>query len=450
MHPTGRRLRRRLISACAWGLPVGLIAASCTVAGGPAPRPAPETRTEPVGEAHGPADAGTPDAASEGPAVPAGIEEIGAASSMGGDRAEPADRAEPPPVPPPFDLNEEIRAQFGSLFLDPTAAVPVEVAEQVAHYVDLFAAGRARANYERWLGREGTYRDLILDELRAEGLPEELLFLAMLESGFNPTVVSRAGAVGLWQFMRTTGREAGLRIDDWVDERRDPIASTDAAIRHLKVLHRELGDWALAAAAYNAGLGRVRRAQRPGATSYFELVAAEALPAETRSYVPLIIAAGHVARNREQYGFTSVERRPPLAFDTVIVGPRTRLRAVARIAGLPADEVAALNAHLIGEATPPGRRWPVRLPAGSIPWNFPERLAMLSVEDRILPEYRETWWTVESGDSWWKIAHAHGITVKTLQARNRGIGDMLHPGMRVLVERRPIYGEDDLAEARSP
>ena len=438
MNRVGSNARRTLIASAL--LLAGLGSTACAVAPGEPPAPPAPAEAETDEEPY-------LDGSLDGTGPPAGIEELAEEGALE-ERVDEPDASAPLPEGPVLSFDEEIRAQFGSLFLDPSVEVPPQVTEQVARYVEMFHAGRARENYERWLAREGLYRDLILAELRAEGLPEELLYLAMLESGFNPTAVSRARAVGLWQFMRATGRETGLRIDDWVDERRDPIASTRAAIRHLKVLYRELDDWALAAAAYNAGLGRVRRAQRPGLTRYFDLVAASALPAETRSYVPLIIAAGHVAANRERYGFSEPEPVEPFAYDSVTVGPRTRLSAVARTAGVEVEAVQRLNTHLIGEATPPGGSWNVRVPMASIPWDFHERLAALPLEERVLPEYRETWWTVKSGDSWWRIANKHGLAVRTLRARNPRIGEMLHPGMRILVERRPIYGEADLAAAR--
>lgn len=373
------------------------------------------------------------DDSADGSGAPAGVAEL---------LGEPL----PPPEDPAPGLGDELRAQFGGVFFDATEELPGEVVDEVARYVGYFHDGRARANYERWLAREGRYRDLILAELRAQGAPEELLYLAMLESGFSPVAVSRARATGLWQFMRATGRQSGLRIDDWVDERRDPIASTRAAIRHLRVLHRELGDWALAAAAYNAGLGRVRRAQRRAGGGYFQLTAAAALPAETRSYIPLILAAGHVAVNRERYGLGHIEREAPLSYDTVRVEGRTRLSAVARATGQPLDRLRALNTHLIRGAAPPGRSWVVRLPPGTLALEglagsqgIAARVASLPTAERLLPEWREVVWTVRSGDSWWKIANRHGTTVKAMRALNPRAGEVIHPGQKLVVSRTPVY-----------
>lgn len=318
------------------------------------------------------------------------------------------------------------------------AGLPPAALDQVLHYVGLFHTGRARANFERWLAREGRYRTFILAELEAAGLPEELLYLAMLESGFSPTAVSRAGAVGLWQFMPATGRESGLRIDDWVDERRDPIAATHAAIGHLTYLYSQLGDWSLAAAAYNAGLGRVTRTRAGSGAGYFDLTLSGRLPAETRSYVPLILAASHVARNRELYGFTDISAEPALHFDTVHVVGRTRLSALARVAGVPLAELTALNTHLVRGAAPPAASYAVRVPAGVPDPEIALRLAALPVDERLLPEYREVYATVRPGDSWWRIANQHKVTVKDLRARNPRVGDVIHPGMRLLVDRQVV------------
>jgi membrane-bound lytic murein transglycosylase D len=325
------------------------------------------------------------------------------------------------------------------------AGLPPAALDQVLQSVGLFHSGRARSNFERWLVREGRYRDLILTELEAAGLPEELLYLAMLESGFSPTAVSRAGAVGLWQFMPATGRESGLRVDDWVDERRDPIAATHAAIGHLSYLYGQLNDWALAAAAYNAGLGRVRRTRGDSEAGYFDLTLSGRLPAETRSYVPLILAASHVARNRAHYGFTDVEPEPPLRYDTLHVEGRTRLTAVARAGDLAMADLTALNTHLVRGAAPPGRSYPVRVPAGAASPEIAVQLAAMPVDERLLPEYREIYAVVRSGDSWWRIANNHGVTVRDLRARNPRVGDIIHPGMRLLVERRVVRDGESVA-----
>ncbi len=398
-----------------------LLAGACTPAGRSSPvEPAPEPLS---------ADRVDPDRGGE----PAGVEELLRQAEV-----EEEEEAEAPAEPLVLDQDgvaSDLVHSFPGLL---ASGLPAPALDTVLHYVRLFHSGRARSNFERWLVREGRYRELILRELEAAGLPEELLYLAMLESGFLPTAVSRAGAVGLWQFMAATGRESGLRIDGWVDERRDPIASTHAAIGHLAMLYEQLDDWALAAAAYNAGLGRVRRTRGNSEASYFDLTLAGRLPAETRSYVPLILAASHVARNREYYGFVDIQPDPPLRYDTLTVEGRTRLSALARVGGIPLEELTALNTHLVRGAAPPAREYALRVPAGSGSPEIVARLAALPAEERLLPEYREVWATVRPGDSWWRIANNHQVTVRSMRALNPRVGDMIHPGMRLLVERRRV------------
>lgn len=398
-----------------------LLASACTPVGWPeTPTPGPQSQAERYD--YGPAD---------GEGDPAGIEEL----------LEGSDEMTGAPGAPEVVILDVDGVQRDLVYHFPgflAAGLPPAALDQVLHNVGLFHNGRARSNFERWLEREGRYRDFILAELEAAGLPEELLYLSMLESGFLPTAVSRAGAVGLWQFMPATGRAEGLRIDDWVDERRDPIAATRAAIAHLGMLHRELGDWALAAAAYNAGLGRVRRTRGASDAGYFDLTLAGQLPAETRGYVPLILAASHVARHREHYGFGHVVPEPPMGFDTLRVEGRTRLSALSRAADVDLPALNALNAHLVRGAAPPGAGYAVRLPVGSASPEIGFRLAAMPADERLLPEYREVYAVVRPGDSWWRIARNHGVTVADLRARNPRIGDIIHPGMRLLVDRQVV------------
>jgi membrane-bound lytic murein transglycosylase D len=377
-----------------------------------------------------------PDDSADGGGDPAGIEEIMADWD---DEADTADEAITLIALDPVGVARDLERHAPGFL---AAGLPPAALDQVLQSVGLFHSGRARSNFERWLAREGRYRDLILTELEAAGLPEELLYLSMLESGFSPTAVSRAGAVGLWQFMPATGRESGLRIDDWVDERRDPIAATRAAVGHLTYLYAQLDDWALAAAAYNAGLGRVRRTRGDSHAGYFDLTLSGRLPAETRNYVPLILAASHVARNRAHYGFGHVEPEPSLHYDTLHVEGRTRLTAVAKAGDVTVAELTALNTHLVRGAAPPGKSYPIRVPAGTASPEIAMQLAAIPVDERLLPEYREIYAVVRSGDSWWRIANNHGVTVRDLRARNPRVGDMLHPGMRLLVERKIVRDGD--------
>ncbi len=255
-----------------------------------------------------------------------------------------------------------------------TAAVrpslPVEVNDRVAHWMERFQTAD-RATFERYLERRGLYEQMIRGKLRARGMPEELIYLAMIESGFAPDAVSPVAATGLWQFMAGTARAEGLRIDTWVDERRDPVMATDAALDYLEGLHDRFGSWTLAAAAYNAGPTRVARVlrrrdvhQRSDERVYWDVI--DALPRETREYVPKLLAARVLAEEPEVYGF-EVAPAPAYAFERVMVPGGTWLTSVARSLALPPSVIRELNPQFLRGRTPPGSAYPVRVPVGAPP-----------------------------------------------------------------------------------
>lgn len=223
-----------------------------------------------------------------------------------------------------------------------------------------------RNGFEEALGRMTRYEALIRQTLRRHGLPEELLYLVMVESEFRESAVSHAGATGMWQFMAPTGRLYDLEVSEYVDERRDPIRSTVAAAEHLRDLHVEFGSWHLALAAYNAGSGRVARAagrraggRRGDERLYWQIRAR--LPRETQRYVPLYLAAAEIARRPRAFGLNP-RPHPVLAFDEVWVPGGVTLDSVARSIAVATASVQQLNPHLVRGMTPPGRRWPVRIP----------------------------------------------------------------------------------------
>jgi membrane-bound lytic murein transglycosylase D len=185
--------------------------------------------------------------------------------------------------------------------------LPLHMNDRVERWVELFQTSH-REEFASLLQRTGMYSDMIVGKLRARGMPEELLYLAVIESGLSPWAVSRVSAVGMWQFMGPTALQYGLRVDEYVDERRDPVRATDAALDYLEWLHARFGSWYLAAAAYNAGPGRVQRVLRRHAGGrtgdedlYWEVL--DHLPQETREYVPRLVAATVLARDLEGFGF---------------------------------------------------------------------------------------------------------------------------------------------------
>jgi soluble lytic murein transglycosylase-like protein len=224
-----------------------------------------------------------------------------------------------------------------------------------------------REETRRALQRMRHLEPVIRAALAREGIPRDLLYLALVESSFRPAATSRVGAAGVWQFMPGTARGYGLEVGPWVDERRDPVRASYAAARHLRDLHEQLGGWHLAAAAYNCGSGCVRRALRlhgggPGGGELRYWRIRPYLPRETRDYVPKLLAAARIARDPEAFGFGGVDGDAPLAYREVVAPGGTSLERVARWAGAPESVVAALNPHLVRGQTPPGRRWPVRVP----------------------------------------------------------------------------------------
>jgi membrane-bound lytic murein transglycosylase D len=264
--------------------------------------------------------------------------------------------------------------------VDPSGAEPVELvvgAELPLHlnarveaWMERFQTTH-RPEFARILGRSGAYDTLIRSKLRERGMPEELLYLAMMESGLSAWAVSPVSAVGVWQFMAGTAMEYGLRVDEYVDERRDPVRATDAALDYLDGLHTRFDSWYLAAAAYNAGPNRVQGvliAHAGGRTGdedlYWEVL--EHLPEETRDYVPRLVAATILAEQPHDYGFAP-SRAKPYEFDRVFVPGGTYLSRVASALGVPPTVIRDLNPHLTWQVTPPGEIYPVRVPVGGSP-----------------------------------------------------------------------------------
>jgi len=256
--------------------------------------------------------------------------------------------------------------------LAPGLVMPGEVNAEVDRWMQRYMTTE-RVTFEEFLSRESVYGGMIRQKLRDRGMPEDLLYLAMIESGFSNRATSQVQASGLWQFMGPTAREYGLRIGDYVDERRDPLRATDAALDYLQSLHDRFGSWYLAAAAYNAGPNRVARAlreqkeaERPKSDAQLYWEVADRLPSETRSYVSRILAAILLAKEAGKYGF-QVSRPEPFVFDRVWVPGSTSLDRIAQAVDLPVSRLKELNPQLIRGVTPPGTSYGVRVPPGSSP-----------------------------------------------------------------------------------
>jgi membrane-bound lytic murein transglycosylase D len=243
---------------------------------------------------------------------------------------------------------------------------------RVDHWIREFTTNpRMRERYQGFLDRGGAWVPHMMDRLDARGMPLDLIYLSMVESGFRADAISRAGAVGMWQFLRGTGQEYGLAVDRAVDERRDPVRATEAGLDYLERLHDRFGSWYLAMAAYNGGQNRIARIMRQ--TLGRERARSEAdyyrvrgrLPRETQDYIPLIIAAARIGKDPEAYGFRPMTLESPV-WEEVTFAPATPLDRIAALYGTTVDEIRGLNPHLLIHRTPDNRDYVVRLPEGSL------------------------------------------------------------------------------------
>ncbi|GFO68879.1 lytic transglycosylase [Geomonas limicola] len=236
----------------------------------------------------------------------------------------------------------------------PDSDIPLTFNSKVSFFVRYFQ-NSGRDSFARWLSRSERYIPMMREVLKKEGLPEDLVYLAMIESGFSPHAYSVASAVGPWQFMSGTGKRYALRIDNWIDERRDPLKSSVAAALYLKELYALFNnDWYLAAAGYNAGENKILRAINMYNTrDFWEISKGEYLKRETKDYVPKLLAAAIIAKEPAKYGFADVAYLPPIEFDTVKIPSRTDLEVVAKTIDVPVQVLRELNPELRRSTTPP-------------------------------------------------------------------------------------------------
>ena len=305
------------------------------------------------------------------------------------------------------------------LFLDRIEAdeldIPLVINDEVELWMRYFL-GSGRQYYARYLARSTRFRPMIEAELAARDLPQDLFYLAMIESGFSTQAYSKASAVGLWQFMAPTARAYALRVEWWVDERRDPELATRAALDHLRDLHEMFGDWYLAAAAYNAGAGRVRGAiRKSGGSDYWSVAQPGYLARETRNYVPKLIAAAIIGHHPERYGFTGIEYQPALSYDTVEAPHSTSIEALASCAEQGEQDFLELNPALRRWALPPEPdHYSVHVPTGSAE-------DFLACVQAIPPSERVafTRHTVARGESLGSIAKRYDVSVDAIVRMNK-------------------------------
>jgi membrane-bound lytic murein transglycosylase D len=295
---------------------------------------------------------------------------------------------------------------------------------------------------ERWLERSEYYFPMMREIFKEEGVPLELIHLSMIESGLVPTARSWAAAVGLWQFIRATGAVYGLEVNWWVDERRDPVKSTRAAAQHLRDLHDIWGDWHLALANYNISPRGLRRAINAagGVEDYW--VAFPYLPRETRGYVPGYIAATMIAMNPEDFGFERNYGGEAFSYEVVEVDGLMPLEDLADAAGITLQELRGYNPELLRWATPPGGKYPLKLPTG--------------IRDEFLAAYQEipqdnrvsevAMHTVSRGETLGYIARRYGTSVRALYDSNDGLSSTIHPGQTIVVPVAPGSREQIAAD----
>ena len=345
--------------------------------------------------------------------------------------------------------------------------------ERVQFYLSFFEE-QAHPRFQIWLERMPVYEPMIRQKLQAANMPTDLVYLALIESGFSNSAMSRTRAVGMWQFMPRTGKEYGLRIDSWVDERRDPVKATNAALEFLSDLYQRFGSYYLAAAAYNAGGGKISRGlKRIGATpatpttlasaslapdgeealtededegfsdaDFFKLYDTKHIRRETKDYVPKLIAAARIAKEPQRYGFAPPLDAGPYPLDSLVVNGMTGLDVIADLADTSLTYIRELNPQYLRLATPPGTTSVVRVPTG--------RQVSTQVAYEALPAAERVtfaYYTAKKGDTPAKVAQHYGVPVGILYEANPWMrsGSAIKSGRQVVV---PTGGSASVVVAR--
>lgn len=322
------------------------------------------------------------------------------------------------------DLTQEL-AKVQSAEAGATYDFPIDLNDKVLTWVRLFTTDK-RGYIERTLARGAAYLPMIRQIFAEEGIPQDLAYLGVVESGYINQARSYARAVGMWQFMPSTGRLFGLKINRWVDERRDPVKATRAAARYLRRLYETSGDWYLALAGYNAGPLTTQRAQQAlGTANFWDMYRSPYLRNQTKNYVPELCAAILIAHNPERYGFQATPETP-FTYESVEVRSSTSLRVIARNAGVPESEIKALNPQLLRGSTPPGA-YEVRVPVGTA-LAAQRRLAGISPKGRDgFRTYR-----LKKGDTPARVAQRFRVDPQDLIEANGGAG-AFRPGRSVRI-----------------
>jgi len=307
-----------------------------------------------------------------------------------------------------------------SVYNLPASGIPLTINSKVEYFLNIFQTS-GRVWFSKWLSRSERYLPMMKEVLRKNSLPEDLVYLAMIESGFSPHANSPANAVGPWQFMAGTGKRYSLRIDPWIDERRDPLKSTVAAAMYLKQLYSLFNkNWYLAAAGYNAGENKILRAiDMYNSSDFWELTEGSYLKRETKDYVPKLLAAAIVAKDPAKYGFADVAYLPPIEFDTVSIPSRTDLDLVAQLIGVSYETIRELNPELRKWCTPPDYpQYELKLPKGKKDL-FLRAYETVPEAERYTERVGYTSYRARKGDSIASISQRFGADPREVAAINK-------------------------------
>lgn len=325
------------------------------------------------------------------------------------------------------DLSSEL-AKVQAAEQGSTYDFPIDLNDKVLTWVRLFTTEK-RGYMERTLERGAAYFPMIRQVFAEEGIPQDLAYLGVVESGYINQAKSYARAVGMWQFMPSTGRLFGLKINRWIDERRDPVKATHAAARYLRRLYEGSGDWYLALAGYNAGPLTTQRAQAAlGTANFWDMYRSPYLRNQTKNYIPEMCAAVLVARNPESYGFQAASD-VPFTYETVTVGRMTSLRVIARGAGVSESEIKALNPQLLRGSTPPGA-YEVRVPVGR-GLAAQRHFAGLGPAEPEEGEFKT--YKLRSGDTLARVARRFHVDPQDLLEANHLQASAIRPGRRIII-----------------
>lgn len=332
-----------------------------------------------------------------------------------------------------FNVRKGLMNEAAQASLPSENEIPLVVNDRVQKFIDYFQ-NRGRTSFSIWLSRSGKYMPMMKEILESKGMPLDLVYLAMIESGFSVSAKSHKGAVGPWQFIVATAKRYGLRVDAWVDERMDPEKSTLAAARYLSDLYDMFASWELAAAGYNAGEERVKSAITKYNVSDFWEISQHTLPRETKDYVPKLMAALAIAKNKEKYGFTEIEYHEPEPYEKVSVPSQISLSDLAKVIGVDYARLRGLNPGLRLGATPPGSDYEIKVPVGYARI-VQENYTYISALDKIKPVIvREaTRYRVKRGDTLSKIAARNGVSIAALKKANRIKGSTVKAGRLITI-----------------